>query len=369
MLTHCSVDLRDAQNTDVEITTMITLLKACPKKKPTPKQISHHGPKFKSLWTKWGDLRIRDEVLFLKWNNRIGRTVMRYVVPESLRHSFFKALHAAPLGAHQGINRTLLLLQQRYFWPDMLSDIKLWCSQCHTCMKTKRLPINLKAPLQQQISGAPFERVAVDLMGPFERTKNDNLYIAVFQDYFTKWVIAEPLKDKTAMGVADLFYTKWIALYGCPLVLHSDRGGEFKAEIISRLCDVLRVTKTYTSPYRPESDGMLERSNRTLQAMLRAFVNEARDDWDDHLPAVTCAYRSTPHDSTGVSPFKMVFGHEMTLPIDLQHDVGTRTRIPKCPVEYVEWLKQTLYLGHDVARHRLKRAARDRRKATKRSAD
>ena len=171
----------------------------------------------------------------------------------------------------------------------MLSDIKLWCSQCHVCTRTKRLPINLHAPLQQQIAGAPFERVAVDLMGPFETTSNNNRYIAVFQDYFTKWVIAEPLQDKTAMGVADVFYTKWIALFGCPLVLHSDRGGEFRAEVISHLCDVLRVTKTYTSPYRPQSDGMCERSMRTLQAMLRAFVNDARDDWDDHLPAVCCA--------------------------------------------------------------------------------
>ena len=124
----------------------------------------------------------------------------------------------------------------------------------------------------------------------------------------------------------------------------------------------MRVDKTYTSPYRPESDGMIDRSNRTLQAMLRAFVNDARDDWDDHLPAVKCAYPLTPHDSTGVSPFRMVFGHEITLPIDLQHDVGTRKHIPICPVEYVEWLKQTLYLGHDVARTQLKQAAARQKK-------
>ena len=69
-----------------------------------------------------------------------------------------------------------------------------------------------------------------------------------------------------------------------------------------------------------------------------------------------------PHDSTSVSPFRMVFGHEITLPIDLQHDVGTRARVPKCPIEYVEWLKQTLYLGHDVARYKLKQAVERQRK-------
>ena len=95
-------------------------------------------------------------------------------MPQKLRKKFFLALHAVPLGAHQGINRTLIHLQHRYFWPNMLSDIKLWCSQCHVCMRTKRLPINLHSPLQQQIAGAAFERVAVDLMGPFEMTPNNN---------------------------------------------------------------------------------------------------------------------------------------------------------------------------------------------------
>ena len=340
----------------------MTLLQENGNKKQKVKDITHYGPKVKSLWSKWGFLRIREGVLFREWRDNLGQTHMRYVVPESLRRSFFKALHDTPLGGHQGINRTLIHLQHRYYWPNMIDDVTVWCAQCHTCMKSKRLPINRRSPLQQQISGAPFERVAVDLMGPFEKTERGNLYIAVFQDYFTKWMIAEPLQDKTALGVADLFYLKWISLYGCPLSLHSDRGGEFKNEVMERLCDILRIKKTYTSPYHPEDDGMVERQNRTIQAMLRAFVNKARNDWDEHLPAVSCAYRSTPHDSSGVSPFRMVFGHDITLPIDLQNDVGLRHKFPTCPNEYVEWLRQTLYLGHDVARDKLKIAAARQKK-------
>ena len=96
--------------------------------------------------------------------------------------------------------------------------------------------------------------------------------------------------------------------------------------------------------------------------MLRAFVNVARNDWDDHLSVVCCAYRATPHDSTGVSPFKMFFGHDMTLPIDLQNDVGLRKHFPKCANEYVEWLRQSLYKAHDVARDKLKIAAARQKK-------
>ena len=362
LMTYCSNELLQAQGLDKDICIVKKLLQEYKHKKPKVKDITQYGPKVKSLWSKWGYLRIRDGVLYREWSDNLGHTHMRYVVPESLRRSFFTALHDTPLAGHQGINRTLIHLKNRYYWPDMLSDVKLWCAQCHTCMKAKRLPINRRSPLQQQLTGSPFERVAVDLMGPFEETANGNKYIAVFGDYFTKWTIAEPLKDKTAIGVADLFYTKWVALFGCPSILHSDRGGEFKAELIQRLCDVLRVYKTFTSPYRPESDGQIERQNRTLQSMLRTFVNEARNDWDDHLPAVTCAYRATPHDSTGVSPFRMVFGHDIVLPIDLQNDVGLRQQFPTCPVAYVEWLRQTLYIGHDVARAKLKTAAARQKK-------
>ena len=93
------------------------------------------------------------------------------------------------------------------------------------------------------MAGAPFERVAVDLMGPFEVTSEGNQYIIVVQDYFTKWVIAEALPDKTTQGVADVLLNRWITHYGCPERLHSDQGGEFTSHLISDLCALLRVKK------------------------------------------------------------------------------------------------------------------------------
>ncbi len=69
---------------------------------------------------------------------------------------------------------------------------------------------------------------------------------------------------------------------------------------------MLRIAKTYSTAYRPQANGMVERCNRTLLAMLWAVVSEQQDDWDDHLPAVLSAYRSTPHSSRGLSPYRMV---------------------------------------------------------------
>ena len=90
-----------------------TLLQEYKDRKPKAKEISHYGPLVKSLWSKWGFLRIDKGVLFRIWNDNLGITHMRYVVPATLRRNFFVSLHDTPLGGHQGINRTLQHLQNR----------------------------------------------------------------------------------------------------------------------------------------------------------------------------------------------------------------------------------------------------------------
>ncbi len=83
-----------------------------------------------------------------------------------------------------------------------------------------------------------------------------------------------------------------------PISLHCDWGKEFTAALHQEVCDLLRITRTYSTAYRPQANGMVERCNRMLLAMLRVVVSEQHWDWDDHLPAVLSAYRSIPHSST-----------------------------------------------------------------------
>ena len=150
LVTYCSDDLKKAQTEDKDIVSIMKLLKEHPHRKPKGNEISHHGPVVKSLWTKWGEIRIRDGVLFREWLDRFGITRMRYMVLETLRCGFFQGLHDNPLGAHQGINRTLLHLKHCYYWPNMIRDVTNWCAQCHVCAKTKWLPVNLRAPLHNK---------------------------------------------------------------------------------------------------------------------------------------------------------------------------------------------------------------------------
>ena len=123
--------------------------------------------------------------------------------------------------------------------------------------------------------------------------------------------------DHCAMTVADKIVTEFICRFGVPSQIHSDQGREFESDLFKAICEKLGIEKTRTAPYRPQSDGLVERFNRTLVQMLSSFVNEHKNDWDDHLPYVMMAYRATMHESTKCSPNLLMLGRETTCPLDL----------------------------------------------------
>ena len=144
-------------------------------------------------------------------------------------------------------------------------------------------------------------------------------YILVVCDYFTKYTEAYPLKDKTVRSVADALMDIWLPRYGFPLFLHSDQGKEFDNAMIHKLSELLGTVKTKTTPYHLRSDGLVERFNRTLLAMLAMFVSQEHDNWDDLLPSMMLAYNTTVHTTTGFTPYRLVFGDECNLPGNLAH--------------------------------------------------
>ena len=141
----------------------------------------------------------------------------------------------------------------------------------------------------------------------------------VINDYFTKWTDAFPLRNHTARVVAHALVTRWIVYHGVPAQILTDQGPEFESTLFKCLARLLQARKVRTSPYRPQTDGQVERFNRTLLNMLSAYVTESGLDWDSHLPYLLLAYRSSVHASTGCSPQLMVYGRENNLPVDIMY--------------------------------------------------
>jgi hypothetical protein len=349
-------ELQALQKAD-EVIGVVRTWVECGDGKPTRNTLQKHSIEVRQLCQMWPSLVLERGLLYRNWRDHEDRAICQLVAPEAIRAALFYHLHTARTSGHLGLRRTLSKVRFRFYWPGVKRDITRWCQECIQCAQTKSGPRH-RAKLQQSPVGAKFDRVAIDIMGELPETCNGNKYILVVGDYFTKWTQAFALPDQTAQSVADVLATQFFSVFGIPRWIHSDQGRNFESHLFRELCQLLEVKKTRTTPYHPQSDGMVERFNRTCVQMLKAFVGENRDDWDDHLPYLTQAYRSSPHESTGLTPNMMVFGEELALPVDVM--VGAPPRHEQhyaCATEYVEWLRKTLQRAHEMARKHLGVAA------------
>ena len=325
--------------------------------KPSREFVENVSSGCRTLWGLWELLEVKDNLLYYKWHYE-DRIRLLLVAPSEIRMTIFKELHSNRTAGHFGRDKTISAIKRRFFWSGMRKDIKRWCKECDLCARAKPGPGVGRHPLQQSAVGAPFDRLGIDIIGNCPITENGNEYIIVVTDYFTKWVEAFAVPDHTAQTVADKLVTEFICRFGTPKVIHSDQGKEFESALFHEICLKLGIQKTRTTPYRPQSDGLVERANQTLERILSMLVNENRNDWDDHLPYVLMAYRASVHQSTKCTPNLLMFGRELSCPLDIM--VGAPPEIDiftGCEIEYVEWVKLAMAKAFEKVRSNLGEAA------------
>jgi transposase InsO family protein len=122
-----------------------------------------------------------------------------------------------------------------------------------------------------------------------------------------------------AKTVAELLVEEVIVRFGTPCASHTDQGVQFESIFFQEMCRLLQIQKTRTTSYHPQSDGMVERNNITILTMLSAFVKEHQNDWDEHLPYISMAYRAAEHETTRITPNYMMLVREVTTPLDIQY--------------------------------------------------
>ena len=176
-------------------------------------------------------------------------------------------------------------------------------------------------------------------------------------DCFTKWIEAVPLSDQEANTITRAFVDTFICRYGTPLQLHSDRGTNFESNVFRNMCNFFQIDKTRTTSMRPQSNGNVERFHRTLAAMLTMYCEKNQSEWDIYLPQVMMAYRSSRQASTLQTPYKMLFGRELVMPLQA---VTPRPASDDAPIDvssYLENLKQNLAEIHSNVRDTLKKSS------------
>ena len=303
------------------------------------------------LFQLWDQLKVKGGVLH---RNFVGtkevRPCLQLVVPMSQRKIVLAELHEGVTGGHLGQEKTLMKLKERFYWPGHWNDVQNWCNTCAACISRKTPAPKQRASLQSILVGQPMQLVAVDILGPLPESGNGNSYILVVGDYFTRWMEAYPIQNQEAVTVAQKLVDEIFCRFSVPEQLHSDQGRQFESAVIKEICNLLHIEKTRTTAYHPQSDGLVERFNRTLLSMLTTCGRSHPFEWEDHIRKVCFAYNTSVQATTGYSPFFLMFGRQARLPIDLMYGTECGNSVTKTVPEYVTKLSEAFVEAYAAVR-------------------
>ena len=309
--------------------------------KPTTSQAEENGIDHRYM-ADWEKLKLKDGVLYRTAEIR-GVVAEQLVLPDSMKEIVFHAYHD-DLG-HQGRDRTLSLIQQRFYWPGMNRYIANHVTLCGRCIRRKTAP-RKAAELVNISSKGPMELVCIDYL-TLERSKGGYENILVITDHFSRYAQAIPTRNQTAHTTAKALYENYFVHYGFPAKLHSDKGANFESKTIRKLCKLAGINKSRTTPYHPMGNGMVERFNKTLLNMLGTLPEDKKSGWAAHVSTLTHAYNAAIHESTGFSPYFLMFGRYPRLAVDAF--LGLKNDEYKTHREYADQLRDRLKYAYKKA--------------------
>ena len=163
----------------------------------------------------------------------------------------------------------------------------------------------------------PFEKIFLDIVGPLPETDLKSKYILTSQDDLSKFSEAIPLHSSDADSVAKALVTSFICKHGTPQTILTDQEANFLSKLFKEIYKLFKIKKLQTTAYHPQSNVALERSHRTLKEFLRHFIDKNNNNWDDWLPYAMFIYNTTPHTTTKLTPFLIIYGREAHLPTSI----------------------------------------------------
>ena len=244
------------------------------------------------------------------------------VLLEYCHQTVLQLAHDIPMAGHLGVTKTTKRVLQRYFWPGVFKDVSDYCKTCEVCQKSP-----VKRPARAQVVPMPlvqkpFQRITMDLVGPLPRSKNGNRFILTICDYATRYPEAIPLPSTEAPRIAKELL-KIFTRVGVPEEVLMDQGANFMSGLLGEIYHILQIKRVRTTPYHPQTDGLVERFNVTFKSMIKKFTSKNKKDWDEYLPYLLFAYREVPQESTGFSPFEMLYGRRVRGPLDVLRESWT----------------------------------------------
>ena len=330
------------------------------------KQMQHDDKSLQKYWERNDvvvrgqaeiSLEVKGGVLYRVYKHpyvNSAKPLKQVMVPVQLRSRIMELAHGSLMGGHMGIKKTADKIQSAFYWPGIQGDVTRYCKSCDVCEKTVNKGSVPKVPLEKMpLIDKPFKRVAIDLVGPIGPPSEDgHRYIFTMVDFATRHPEAVPLKNIDTETVAEALVDIFSRL-GVPEEILSDLGAQFVSECMKEVARLLSIKQLTTTPYHPIRNGLTEKFNGTMKSMLKRLCSEQPRQWHRYINPLLFAYREVPQDSTGFSPFELLYGRAVRGPMFILKELWTKELEEpevKNSYQYVfelrEKLEDTLKLAH-----------------------
>lgn len=243
----------------------------------------------------------------------------RLCVPKGEQIPLLRRLHESAFeSAHAGAAKLMMQMSERFYWPRMKKTIDAFIASCDICQKTKTANFKRYGKLQpHRIPFQPYERVSLDLISGLPLSDGYNA-ILVIVDLLSKHTQLIPTDTGLdTVGFAKLFIRHVVSRFGVPLEMIADRDGRWLSRFFEELSKQLGLKMLLSSSHHPQHDGQTERTNKTVETMLRHYATEDPKGWAQWLPALEFAYNTNPHASTNTTPYFLLYGFHPRAPTDL----------------------------------------------------
>lgn len=310
-------------------------------------------------------LYVKDGVLMRKWRDpqcpaaEEWRVYHQIVLPFCYREEIMRLAHEVPTSGHLGIKKTKARIMKHFYWPTIRKDVVEFCKTCHSCQMGGKPNQNIPpAPLIPiPVVGEPFSRVLIDCVGPLPKTKRGHQYLLTVMDVATRYVEAFALRNICSKTILDCLL-KFFTQFGLPREIQSDQGSNFMAGVFQAVMKELGIKHFKSSVYHPQSQGALERYHQTLKSMIRTYCVDQLGEWDKSVPFLLFAIRDSVCESTGFSPFELVYGHEVRGPLKLVKEKFLAEEPDRNVLDYVCEFKERLKAACTLAKGQLQQTQR-----------
>ena len=356
--TMTAADWRKAQGEDPTISAVVKMMKrrTLHHRRSSSRDVAH----LRTYLHQKSRLKLRNGVLYRKinTNDRPDRNNMQLCLPPAYWKEALEGCHDNV--GHLGIDRTIDLLRDRFYWPFMMDDASTYVGSCQRCQKAKGR--QQRAPLQPYHADAPMELVHMDYLTIEHGRTQQDVNILIITDHYSRFAQAIKTPSQTAIVTAQAAWDHYFSKYGFPDKIVTDQGTQFESHLFKDLCKVAKITKLRTTSYHPQGNGNCERFNSTLINMVKTLEQEEKVKWTKHLNALCSAYNSTVHSSTGFSPFWLMMGRKPRLAVDLNLGVNLPEHGPSSSSKYVEDLQRRLLWSHKLAQKHMEKQAQKAKK-------